>query len=324
LEPEPLAIVERAVSGTIEHAVIGWVKDSDRAPWREIFSCGTYAGAMQKLAWTAAGPKTNRRFFVTRGEHPEAFFKRAATLASKATATATGTSPTATATATTRKVTTMPQFKVSENKFGIKVPIGRYYCRFIGTEDRKPFADRPTEQRMAWVWEILDGAQRGQRIEQESGVEASMKTICLQVLCWLHGRQIRVDEQVETESRIGKTYWVSVGVNPKSDKGSLHVAHVDMVDGQPAPPPSQVPAPPRPPQQSGPPPAPPAPPAPTVRMFWCLDSSGQPVSTPVPEHEVQTHLDTNKLDPRTYQVCLQGETEWKPAAAHGFQYVTPF
>jgi hypothetical protein len=261
---------------------------------------------------------------VDGGETPEEFFKRAETLASTATATATGTSPTATATATTGKVTTMPSFKVSENKFGIKVPIGRYYCRFIGTEDRKPFADRPTEQRMAWAWEILDGAQRGQRIEQESGVEASMKTICLQVLCWLHGRQIRVDEQVETESRIGKTYWVSVGVNPKSDKGSLHVAHVDLVDGQPATSPSQAPAPPRPPQQSGPPPAPPAPPAPTVRMFWCLDAEGGVISMPVPEHEVQQFIDEQKKDPRTYSVCLQGGTEWKPAVDHGFTSKVPF
>jgi len=210
---------------------------------------------------------------------------------------------------------------------GITVPAGYYTGKFLGTEDRPPMDGsrfgKGQVPRMAWVWEILDGQHKGERLAQETGVVAVPKSGCARVILGLAGGQIQTGKAVNTDEYVGKTYRLKVAVNPDSDKGNLHVADIEPLaagasNSATSPPPR--PSAPPPPRQA----APAFPGAPgDTRKFWMQpDGATEPVLDTATS--VQNYIAGHKLDPKVVQVCIEGGSEWKPASDFGFKDSCPW
>ncbi len=141
----------------------------------------------------------------------------------------------------------MPVMSYGQSNFGINLPVGRYTARFLGTEARQPIQGgqfgNDGEPRMAFIWEVTLGEHAGERIIQETGTAPSPKSECARMLLGLTGRELQVREQVDTDTYLNRLYTVKVAVNPKSDKGRLHVGDLEpatngsgrLQGGQPAP-----------------------------------------------------------------------------------------
>jgi hypothetical protein len=158
----------------------------------------------------------------------------------------------------------------------IEVAAGRYVARFTGTEDREPFKESrfgtegEGQPRMAWLFEIAQGAERGRRIVQETGCKARLGTNAWKMIDGLAGGTAEHGQRVDVDQYIGRLYTVKVAVNPKSDKGNLHIEYLEPYqgDGSAAPAPAPLPRAPRP---AGARPAPEAPPAPRPQRYLLDD-----------------------------------------------------
>jgi hypothetical protein len=149
----------------------------------------------------------------------------------------------------------------------MEVPAGRYVARFVGTEDRKPFEEsrfgNTGEPRMGWLFEVAEGPDRGKRISQESGCRASPSSTAARMIAGLTGGDVQLGQRLDVDQFIGRLYVVKVAVNPKSDKGNLHVADLEPhpaaaaapAPSPPRPAPRPQPVPPRPPGQPAPSPS---------------------------------------------------------------------
>lgn len=216
---------------------------------------------------------------------------------------------------------------------GISVPAGWYDCAFVGVEDRPDMigtmgknAGLP-QKRMAWVFEVLSGQHRGERIPQETGTAAVLRSGALRILTGLNGGPMAVGQKVNTDTFVGRHYRVKVAVNPDSDKGNLHVADIEPPTGQApaAPPPTAAPArapaappPPAPPAASA---APPPPPQPQRQpdaepRYWCSDGRE---TRQMSGTEIRQLIASGLVKDADVQVQrLDGSGGWQPAKAFGF------
>ncbi len=197
---------------------------------------------------------------------------------------------------------------------GINVPAGRYVARFVGTEEREDFvgtmgknAGKPMP-RMAWVFEVMEGEHRGERIPQETGTSAVIKSVAIRMLTGLNGGPLAVGQKVNTDAYVGRLYSLKVAPNPESTKGNLHIADLEPVGNtHPA-----APTPPRPPAPSAPPPPPPpaakAPPPPKAPPAN--------ISTPEPTYWIH---DGKKQEQLTADQ-VRGAYRTDPAAVGKWQY----
>lgn len=216
--------------------------------------------------------------------------------------------------------------KSPEEKFG--VPCGSYVASFKGTEDRDDmdmtkFGKKGTQARMAWVFSVTEPAYlRGKVLEQGSGTSPGAKSTFTKMLCALMGRVPQKGEQINLANYVGKQYRIEVAINPMSDAGNFHIAHMVPLDGgspAPAAPPSAA-APPPPPAPPAPPraPAPPAPPAPPAAAsepkYWASVDGKTELVTGSHIREMVA----GKIVPPTLPVMRENqEGGWMTAAAFG-------
>ncbi len=157
--------------------------------------------------------------------------------------------------------------------FGIQLPAGWYNVQFVGTEERPDMIStgnygKPAglaTSRQAWVFEVIDGPHRGERIPQETGTVATLKSAALKMLTGLHGGPMPLGQRVNTDSYVGRRYRLKVAPNPDSPKGNLHIADIEPAgSAPPARPAAPLP------RASAPPPrqAPAAPPPPVEPRYW--------------------------------------------------------
>lgn len=149
-----------------------------------------------------------------------------------------------------------------DQRIGDEVPAGVYEVEFVGTVDKEPFKDsrfakpgKAPEPRLGWHFKILSGPQAGKVIEQGTGTYPSAKSKLIYLLS-LMVPGLQAGRAVNTDTLVGRRYWLTWGVNPSSDTGGLHVAAL-------MPPPAAGAAPPAPPY-AGRQPAPPPPPPPSA------------------------------------------------------------
>ncbi len=147
---------------------------------------------------------------------------------------------------------------------GISVPAGRYTARFIGTEERPDMVStgnfgKPAgvaTPRQAWIFEIVDGPHKGERIPQETGTSATLRSAALKMLTGLNGGPMAIGQRVNTNTYVGRLYVLKVAPNADSPKGNLHIADIEpagtTAPASPPPPARPAAPPPRPELVSGP------------------------------------------------------------------------
>lgn len=216
----------------------------------------------------------------------------------------------------------MPKMNMQASKTLIEIPAGRYVARFAGTEEREAFKDSKfgasDAPRMGWLFEVVEGVEKGKKISQESGTAAVPRSTAARMLAGLLGRQVTIGESVDTDTLIGRVYSVKVAVNPDSDKGNLYIADLEPQQG--AAPTSHAPAPaangaPKPPARKSA--------APQSKRFWFAPSdAAEP--TLMTFNEAQKAIVDGSLNPALVEVCPEGESEYRPAVQFGFKDTIPF
>jgi hypothetical protein len=223
---------------------------------------------------------------------------------------------------------------------GFGPPVGEYEVELVGTEERPPFENAtaskwarkgPPQPRMAWLFKIIGPAgcpQIGETIEQNTGVRIGPKTKLMHLLTLLLGT--KPNGGIDPIKFVGRRYRLSWAVNPDSDNGNCHVAHlVPLPSG--VPPAARPAAPPPPPASSAPPPPPPPPavrpaappaPPPAEESYWADLGSGTVLAT---WSEIHRYMAEQRKDPATFQV-MRGDQSggWQPAGALGFNPDIPF
>lgn len=219
----------------------------------------------------------------------------------------------------------MPVLNYGQSNFGINLDVGRYTARFLGTESRPPIEGgqfgNSGEPRMAFIWEVTEGPKSGERIIQETGTMPSPKSECARMLLGLAGRELRVNEKIDTDSFLNRVYSVKVSVNPKSDKGRLHVGDLEPLTNGAATAPALAPAAPRP---SSPPPRPSAartpataaPAQPAARYF--VDHETKAFDETVSADELNALIQAQGCKASELAVLREGDGEWRTAAHYGF------
>lgn len=206
---------------------------------------------------------------------------------------------------------------------GITLAPGRYVAKFTGTEDRDPIQDskfgNEGAPRMAWMFEVLEGEKRGEKVGQETGTRATAKSACARVIAGLAGGMVQVGQAIDTDQFIGKNYVIKIGPNPNSEKGNLYIADIDPHQNGSAPanrstalPNGNYAGP----AGSSPPPRKPA--APGDKRYWFAPSdAAEP--TLMGFSNIQKAIIDGSLNPDTVECCPEGESEYRPAAAFGFK-----
>jgi hypothetical protein len=217
----------------------------------------------------------------------------------------------------------MPKLTYTPNDTRYDVPPGTYVVKFLRAKDRPPFdgvsrfSKQPsTDPRLEWEFEVLEGPQKGQIIGWTTGsAPRGPKSNCWKMVRWLLGRAPNPAEEVDTDQYVGRLFRVVWEVNPESEAGNCHIAHMEPAQAA-----AGAHAAPNGPRRQGPPPRPAAPAAPAPSRFYVADR-GEQLWT---REEVQALLEQTQKHPRDLEVVPEGGSEWKAAAEFGFTDPLPF
>jgi hypothetical protein len=294
---------------------VGWLKNAHSSIWQRVCEAPTTAAALKLLLYLTSGhrnPGTQR--FVTSGETPDEFFDHLDTemvLRRQALANATptadvphreGTGPVTQRSLKMKVLSAFASDWFKAEEFGDgearTLTIKRVTVEKVG-DDEKP------------VVQFCEGTQG--LVLNKTNATAIVGLYGEDTDSWVDKKITIFRTVVDFGGKVVPALRVKAPVNGQAPRPTATAP-------TPAAAPAPKPPPPRPPAAS----QAPNPPSLPNRQFWCLDADGQTCKEPADEHQVQTYIASSKIDPKTYQVCLVGTEEWKPAADFGFKDTVPW